>query len=118
VGWRSAICVQKNKYLEFHTVGAAAGGVHVALAGRVTRVIAHSNADIRILPRIAIAQVCAEVAEEKVSAGDWVVSGAVMVFFSESTPFSADKLPQKSLPNNEWPRLGYRAARKVTSEIN
>jgi acetyl-CoA carboxylase beta subunit len=65
----------QNKNVTLHIVGAAAGGVHVALAGGAKRVIAHSNADIRILPRIAIAQVRAEVVEELASASEWIDTG-------------------------------------------
>jgi Carboxyl transferase domain/Malonate decarboxylase gamma subunit (MdcE) len=62
----------QNKNVELHIVGAAAGGVHVALAGGATRVIAHASADIRILPRIAISQVRAEIVEEKPDSNAWI----------------------------------------------
>jgi hypothetical protein len=65
----------QNKNVELHIVGAAAGGVHVALAGGATRAIVHAGADIRILPRIAIAQVRAEVVEEKTDASEWMRTG-------------------------------------------
>jgi hypothetical protein len=65
----------QNNSVELHIVGAAAGGVHVALAGGATRVIAYSKADIRILPRIAIAQVRAEVIDQAVSLSEWIATG-------------------------------------------
>ncbi len=58
-----------------HIVGDAAGGVHVALAGGATRVIAHAQSTIRILPKIAITQVKGERAEIAASAADWLAAG-------------------------------------------
>ncbi len=67
----------ESKNVTLHIVGAAAGGVHVALAGGATRVIAHAGADIRILPRIAIAQVRADIAEEVRDSDEWIKLGVV-----------------------------------------
>jgi Malonate decarboxylase gamma subunit (MdcE) len=72
----------QNKNVEVHIVGAAAGGVHVALAGGASRVIAHADADIRILPRVAIAQVRAEVVDEKPDASEWMRTGVADCEFS------------------------------------
>ncbi len=67
-----------------HIVGDAAGGVHVALAGAATHVIAHPGANIRILPRIAIDQVRPDAQEAPVTPSQWVESGVVDVIVPES----------------------------------
>ncbi len=58
-----------------HIVGEAAGGVHVALGGGATRVIAYPGANIRILPKIASEQIKSDGAEP--TRDDWLATGVV-----------------------------------------
>jgi acetyl-CoA carboxylase beta subunit len=62
--------------------GEAAGGVHVALAGGASRVLGLPQANVRILPRIAIDQVRPDAPEQAPSTIDYLHCGVIDAIIS------------------------------------
>jgi hypothetical protein len=56
-----------------HITGEAAGGVHVALAGGASHVVAHTGANIRVLPKIASDQIRTDGVEP--TREQWIATG-------------------------------------------